>query len=95
MTGLFAKCSSLMQLDLSNFDTSGVKDMSWMFANCSALESLDLSGFDVRSVEKSECMFMGCRKLRRVAVRGCSPEAVALIRANIAGANLSGVEVIG
>ena len=37
MKAMFYGCSSLKQLDLSNFITSNVKDMSYMFYNCLSL----------------------------------------------------------
>ena len=43
MKGMFNKFSSLTSLNLSNFNTNNVKDMSYIFYNCSSLISLDLS----------------------------------------------------
>ena len=63
MSEMFCKCSSLTNLDLSNFNTSNVTDMSGMFCGCSRLESLDLSGFDTSNVTKMEWMFGGCSSL--------------------------------
>ena len=37
---MFSHCSSLTSLDLSNFNTNKVEDMSYMFYNCSSLTSL-------------------------------------------------------
>ena len=36
-------CSKLTPLDLSNFNTNNVINMSYIFYNCSKLTSLDLS----------------------------------------------------
>ncbi|EJU4176934.1 BspA family leucine-rich repeat surface protein [Listeria monocytogenes] len=44
------------KLDLSNFDTSNVTDMSFMFAN-SAATSLDLSSFNTSNVTSMRSMF--------------------------------------
>ena len=38
---MFFRCSSLTSLNLSNFNTNNVKDMSWMFDGCFRLTSLD------------------------------------------------------
>ena len=43
---MFHDCSSLIELDLSSFDTQNVTDMSCMFSNCYSLVKLDLSSFD-------------------------------------------------
>ena len=48
--------TSLTSLDLSNFDTSEVKEMQYMFANTS-LTSLDLSNFDTSEVKEMQYMF--------------------------------------
>ena len=42
----FSGCSSLKELDLSNFTTNNVKDMSFMFYKCSSLKELNLSNFN-------------------------------------------------
>ena len=47
---MFYNCSSLVNLDLSNFDTSSLTTMGCMFRNCSKLTSLDLSNFDFTNV---------------------------------------------
>ena len=31
---MFSRCSSLKELNLSNFNTNNVTDMSWMFSEC-------------------------------------------------------------
>ena len=38
---MFSGCSALTSLDLSNFNTKNVEDMSGMFSNCSSLTSLN------------------------------------------------------
>ncbi len=38
---MFYNCSSLTSLNLSNFNTNNVNDMSSMFYNCSNLTSLN------------------------------------------------------
>ena len=44
-------------IDLSGFDTSRVKNMSYMFGACDSLLDLDLSGFDTRKVIDMSYMF--------------------------------------
>ena len=48
-------------LDLSGWNTSNVKNMSYMFYCCARLESLDLSRWDMSNVMNMEDMFTGCR----------------------------------
>ena len=52
MHHMFGKCSSLITLDLSSFDTSWVEDMGYMFAECESLKTLDISSFDLSQIHK-------------------------------------------
>lgn len=56
-------CTSLTALDVSNFDTSKVTNMSHMFEECSKLTSLDLSKFNTSNVTSMYDMFKGCSGL--------------------------------
>lgn len=57
---MFYLCSNLATLDLSNFDTSNVIDMSSMFYGCNNLTKLDVSNFDTSNVEDMNSMFCFC-----------------------------------
>ena len=41
-----SQCSSLIGLNISNFNSQNVINMSYMFNNCSSLINLDLSLFN-------------------------------------------------
>ena len=43
LNGIFANMENLIEIDLSDFDSSLVTDMTNMFAGCSSLISIDLS----------------------------------------------------
>ena len=58
---MFAGCSGLTSLNLSNFNTSNVQDMSSMFSVCIGLTSLDLSNFNTSNVTNMYAMFEVCR----------------------------------
>ena len=60
---MFSYCSNLPSLNLSNFNTSNVKNMGWMFDGCSKLSSLNLSNFDTSKVIDMSYMFSGCLQL--------------------------------
>ena len=51
MSYMFYNCSSLTSLDLSNFNTINVKDMSGMFSFCSSLTYLNLFNFNTNNFE--------------------------------------------
>lgn len=62
MSSMFRTLKNLT-LDLSEFDTSSVIDMSEMFIFSSSLESLDLSSFNTGNVTNMDNMFTGCNNL--------------------------------
>ena len=50
MSYKFRGCSSLTSLNLSNFNTNNVNNMSYMFCDYSKLTSLNLSNFNINNV---------------------------------------------
>ena len=68
MSRMFAECSSLTSLDLSNFNTANVTNMSEMFSGCRSLTSLDLSKFNTKKVTNMSNMFYNCRSLTTITV---------------------------
>jgi len=60
---MFNNCTSLTTLDLSNFDTSKVTNMSYMFYYCTSLTTLDVSNFDTSKVTDMDAMFDDCSSL--------------------------------
>ena len=57
---MFNGCSSLKELNLSNFNTNNVTDMEYMFYVCSSLKELNLSNFNTNNVINMSWMFGGC-----------------------------------
>ena len=64
MSYMFQNCSSLIELSISNFDTSNVTDMRAMFRGCSNLINLDLSNFDTDKVTNMWYLFAQSNNLR-------------------------------
>ena len=60
--------SSIKKLDLSNFKTDNVKNMSGMFNGCYFLEELDLSNFNTNNVTNMSGMFKGCQQLKELNI---------------------------
>jgi surface protein len=60
---MFSECSSLRELNISNFDVTKVTSMQNMFNNCILLKKLDLSNFSTLSLEKIDKMFYNCSSL--------------------------------
>lgn len=65
---MFDLCRKLTSLDVSNFNTSNVTNMTEMFARCWELTSLDLSNFNTFNVTKMNGMFTECTALASLDV---------------------------
>ena len=63
---MFHGCLSLKKLNLSNFVTDKVQDMSFMFYNCSSLEILNLHKFNTNKVKNMSYMFCNCTTLKEL-----------------------------
>ena len=63
---MFIGCNKITEIDLSNFDTSQVTNMSCMFYNCSSLSSLNLSNFNTSKVVDMNRMFIRCSSLKEL-----------------------------
>ena len=61
---MFAYCTSLKEIDLSNFNTKNVEDMEFMFSGCEKLTKVNLSGFDC-SKASLQGLFYKCPKLNK------------------------------
>ena len=57
---MFAGCTGLTSIDLSNFDTRNVTSMNRMFYSCSRITSLDVSSFNTSNVGTMTYMFTNC-----------------------------------
>ena len=66
MAYLFYECNSLTSLNLSNFYTSNVKDMSGMFEGCNSLNFIDMSNFDFSNCNSYSNMFSSNNNLKFV-----------------------------
>lgn len=65
---MFAYCSSLEELHISNWDVSNIRLMNGMFKNCSSLQILDLSGWNIEKVINVSEMFDSCTKLKTIYI---------------------------
>ena len=57
------KIKNILELDLSNFDTSKVTNMTRMFSGTSSLTTINLSNFDTAKVTDMSAMFYGMSSL--------------------------------
>lgn len=63
MSYMFYYCSSLKELDITNFNTANVKGTVYMFRECTSLLKLDLSNFSTINLKETYCMFYNCNSL--------------------------------
>ena len=64
MGDMFSGCSSLTNLNLSNFNTQNVTYMDYVFSECSSLTNINLSNFNTQNVTNMSNMFYGCSSLK-------------------------------
>ena len=50
MNWMFSDCSSLKEINIINFSTNNVKDMTGMFNKCSLLKELILYNFNTNNI---------------------------------------------
>lgn len=62
-SSLFRSFENVKTIDLSNLDTSEVRDMSFMFGYCNSLSSLNIINFDTSEVRNMFFMFYNCSSL--------------------------------
>ena len=64
MTAIFKDCNELLELDLSNFDTSNAIEMESMFAECNKLKDIKgINKFNTSQVINMRAMFQNCNEL--------------------------------
>ena len=63
---MFKDVNNLIEIDLSNFDTSKVTNMFQMFSNCLKLISVDLSDLNTQNLCNISYMFINCTNLETV-----------------------------
>ena len=66
MRYMFGGCESLAKINLSNFKTQNVTDMSEMFRSCKSLVNINLSDFNTQNVTDMELMFAHCYSLKNL-----------------------------
>ena len=62
---IFRECSSLTNINLSNFNTNNVTDMRGMYRGCSSLTNINLSNFNTNKVTDMSDMFYECSSLKK------------------------------
>ena len=82
---MFENCSSLISIDLSNFNIQNVNNMEKMFYGCSSLTSIDLSNFNTQNVTNIKYMFYGCSSLTCINLSNINSQNVTYMDSMFSG----------
>jgi len=63
---MFCECSSIISINLSNFNTKNVINMSCIFARCSSLTNVNLTNINTQNVKNMYGLFIKCRSLTSI-----------------------------
>ena len=63
-SGMFYNSENIIEIDLSNFDASKVKDISMMFYGCSNLENVEFGNISTPSLENMFALFAQCNEIK-------------------------------
>ena len=55
---MFYYCKNIINIDLSNFDTSNIINMERMFCGCENLIDINLSNFETKNVTNMSLCFL-------------------------------------
>ena len=78
MRSMFGKCFNIPKLDLQNFETEQVTDMSYMFEQCNSLYEILInpSSFKTKNVTHMNYMFSECTSLKAINLSSFNTEKV-------------------
>jgi surface protein len=76
INNLFVSSSSLIKIDLSNFNSETITDMHEMFSGCESLSYINLSNFKAKNVTNMSGLFSGCQNLIFVKLSNFNTEKV-------------------
>ena len=63
---LFEDCETIIEADLSKYDSSGIVNMEHMFHHCISIEHINFENFDTSNVITMECLFYECYNLKEL-----------------------------
>ena len=73
---MFNGLDNVIEIDLSNVDSSKVTDMSYMFHNCSKLKKINFGNINTSSVTNMKSLFQYCFKLNVIDISNINTSAV-------------------
>ena len=76
---MFFRCTSIIEINLSKFNTTKIEFMDRMFAFCSSLTSIELSNFNTSKVTDMHSMFAYCSSLTSLDLSNFNTSKVILM----------------
>ena len=68
MEKMFYNCINLINLDLSNFNTEKVENISKLFYGCINMQHLNILNFDMNNINNSFQMLYNCHNLKTIKI---------------------------
>ena len=65
---MFGECCSLKKIDISNFNTEKINDISYMFFKCFSLEKIYFPKIEINKIIAKN-MFSGCDNLKEIIIK--------------------------
>ena len=75
-TSMFKGLDNIIEVDLSNFDSSKVTSMSEMFYDCTNITSITFNNIDTSLVNSMDLMFMNCESLISLDLSGINTKSL-------------------
>ena len=69
MNKMFNGCSSLIKVDISNFNINKVISITSMFDGCKSLKEINISHFKGNNITNNYLMFLGCQDELRTKIK--------------------------
>ena len=63
---MFEKCSSIKEIDISNWNMENVTSIESMFFYCKLLEKLNVSKWNTSNIQSTSYLFKYCNKLKNL-----------------------------
>ena len=73
---MFYECNHLKNIDLSNFDTEDITNISYIFYGCNELENINFTNFTTYNVTEMSHLFKGCFSLKKLDLSNFNTERV-------------------
>ena len=82
---MFFGCSSLININLTSFNSEYVTNMSEMFLGCSSLINIDLSNFNTENATNMGWMFSNCSSLKNLKLSNFNTHDVIIMNSMFEG----------